>query len=66
MNSNDRITLYYSPQTRATGTRVLLEELGAPYDLHVLNMKAASSAGRPISPSIRWARSPRSATAKHS
>ena len=38
--SDDRITLYYSPQTRATGTRVLLEELGAPYDLHVLNMKA--------------------------
>src|ERR1051325_5931978 len=33
-------TLYYSPQSRATGTRVLLEELGAPYDLHVLNMKA--------------------------
>ena len=40
MTSNDRITLYYSPQSRATGTRVLLEELGAPYDLHVLNMKA--------------------------
>ena len=40
MTSTDRITLYYSPQTRATGTRVLLEELGAPYDLHVLNMKA--------------------------
>ncbi len=39
-SSADRITLYYSPQTRATGTRVLLEELGAPYDLHVLNMKA--------------------------
>lgn len=38
--STDRITLYYSPQTRATGVRVLLEELGAPYDLHVLNMKA--------------------------
>ena len=36
----DRVTLYYSPQSRATGTRVLLEELGAPYDLHVLNMKA--------------------------
>jgi glutathione S-transferase len=36
----DRITLYYSPQTRATGTRVLLEELGARYDLHILNMKA--------------------------
>jgi glutathione S-transferase len=40
MTSSDRITLYYSPQSRATGTRVLLEELGAPYDLHVLNMKA--------------------------
>lgn len=31
------LTLYYSPQTRATGTRILLEELGAPYELHVLN-----------------------------
>ncbi len=40
MTSTDRITLYYSPQSRATGTRVLLEELGAPYDLCVLNMKA--------------------------
>jgi len=40
MTNTDRITLYYSPQTRATGARVLLEELGAPYDLHVLNMKA--------------------------
>lgn len=40
MASRDRITLYYSPQSRATGTRVLLEELGAPYDLHILNMKA--------------------------
>jgi glutathione S-transferase len=36
----DRITLYYSPQSRALGARVLLEEVGAPYDLHVLNMKA--------------------------
>ena len=40
MTDPNRITLYYSPQSRATGTRVLLEELGAPYDLHVLNMKA--------------------------
>ncbi len=40
MTKSDRILLYYSPQTRATGTRVLLEELGAPYDLHVLNLKA--------------------------
>jgi glutathione S-transferase len=40
MTRSDPITLYYSPQTRATGARVLLEELGAPYDLHVINMKA--------------------------
>ena len=40
MTDPNRITLYYSPQSRATGTRVLLEELGAPYDLHVLNVKA--------------------------
>lgn len=33
------ITLFYSPQTRATGARVLLEELNVPYELHVLNMK---------------------------
>lgn len=33
------ITLFYSPQTRATGARVLLEELNVPYQLHVLNMK---------------------------
>lgn len=33
------ITLFYSPQTRATGARVLLEELNVPYNLHVLNMK---------------------------
>ena len=29
MTDPNRITLYYSPQTRATGTRVLLEEWGA-------------------------------------
>ncbi|PYB70751.1 glutathione S-transferase family protein [Rhizobium wuzhouense] len=40
MTRNQSITLYYSPQTRATGARILLEELGVPYHLHVLNMKA--------------------------
>lgn len=33
------LTLYYAPQTRATGVRILLEELGAEYDLHVLNVR---------------------------
>lgn len=35
----DTITFYYTPSTRATGTLILLEELGIKYDLHVLNMK---------------------------
>ncbi|MBC7147837.1 MAG: glutathione S-transferase family protein [Rhizobium sp.] len=38
--TKEPITLYYSPQTRATGARFLLEQLKAPYQLHVLNMKA--------------------------
>jgi glutathione S-transferase len=35
-----KITLFHSPNSRSTGTRLLLEELQAPYDLHVLNMQA--------------------------
>jgi glutathione S-transferase len=35
-----RVTLFHSPNTRSTGARILLEELGAPHDLHVLNMTA--------------------------
>jgi glutathione S-transferase len=38
--ADDLITLFHSPQTRSTGTRILLEELGAPYKLHAVNMKA--------------------------
>jgi glutathione S-transferase len=38
--ANDTITLFHSPQTRSSATLTLLEELGAPYELHVLNMKA--------------------------
>jgi glutathione S-transferase len=43
MTTNDRILLYYIPQTRATGTRIILEELGAPYDLKTMNMKAGEN-----------------------
>ncbi|MDB5358943.1 MAG: gst15 [Rhodospirillales bacterium] len=35
-----RIIFYHSPNTRSVGTRILLEELGAPYEIKVLNMKA--------------------------
>lgn len=37
--TDDRVTLHYAAQSRAFGSRVLLEELGAPYDLHVLNIR---------------------------
>ena len=40
MPDDRRVTLYHCPHTRSTGALILLEELGAPYDLHVLNMKA--------------------------
>jgi glutathione S-transferase len=33
------ITLFHSPQTRSSGALALLEVPGAPYKLHVLNMK---------------------------
>ena len=35
-----KITLFHSPNTRSSATLILLEELGAPYELRVLNMKA--------------------------
>src|SRR3954464_2105120 len=38
--TSDRITLYHAPNTRSSGAFLLMEELGAPYDLHVVNMKA--------------------------
>ena len=40
MPDSRHITLYHSPNTRSTGALILLEELGADYALHVLNMKA--------------------------
>lgn len=40
MTANDTIILYHAPHARSSATLTLLEELGAPYELHVLNMKA--------------------------
>ncbi len=40
MSHSAPITLFHSPQTRSSGTLILLEELGVPYDLRILNMKA--------------------------
>jgi glutathione S-transferase len=40
MSESEKITLFHAPQSRSTGVLTLLEELGAPYALHVVNMKA--------------------------
>jgi len=45
MTASRRVTLFHSPNTRSTGTLTLLEELGVPYDLQVLNMKAGEQRG---------------------
>jgi glutathione S-transferase len=42
-SKQDTITLYHAPQTRGTGVWVLLEELGTPYDMKVLNFKAGEN-----------------------
>jgi glutathione S-transferase len=40
MTLDRTLTFFHSPQTRSSGVLMLLEELGAPYELRVLNMKA--------------------------
>jgi glutathione S-transferase len=39
MTAQRRVTLYHAPNTRATGMLILLEELGADYELHELDLK---------------------------
>lgn len=39
MTDTRKVTLFHSPNTRSTGALILLEELGADYQLQVLNMK---------------------------
>ncbi len=45
MADDTPLTFFHSPNTRSTGVLFLLEELGAPYDLKVLNMKAGEQRG---------------------
>jgi len=39
MKSSRKIVFYHSPNSRSAGVLMLLEELGAPYELHVINLK---------------------------
>jgi len=43
--NQQRLSFFHSPQSRSAGTRALLEELGADYDLHVLDLKAGEQRG---------------------
>ena len=43
MTTQDDLTLFHSPQSRSSGALTLLEELGASYNLHLLNMKAGEN-----------------------
>ena len=45
MPDSRHITLYHSPNTRSTGALILLEELGADYELHLLDMKSGEQRG---------------------
>jgi glutathione S-transferase len=40
MTTNETIILYHAPQSRSSATLTLLEDLGAPYELQILNMKS--------------------------
>jgi glutathione S-transferase len=40
MTTTSDLTLFHAPHTRSSGALALLEELGATYKLHLLNMKA--------------------------
>ena len=40
MSTSDTIVFFHAPNTRSAGTRILLEELGAPHELRAVNMKA--------------------------
>jgi glutathione S-transferase len=39
MTTDRHVTLFHSPQSRSAGALVLLEELGADYELHMLDLK---------------------------
>ncbi len=43
MTASRHLVLFYNPQSRATGAHILLEELKADYELHVLNLQAGDS-----------------------
>jgi glutathione S-transferase len=47
MSTNRTVTLFHAPNSRSTGVLVLLEELRADYQLHLVNMKSNEQRGAP-------------------
>jgi glutathione S-transferase len=45
MTDSRRVTLFHAPNSRSSGALILMEELGVPYDLHVLNLKKGEQRG---------------------
>ena len=43
--TTNKPTLFHAPNTRSSGAMILLEELGADYDLHVQSIKAGKQRG---------------------
>ena len=46
--SRGNLVLFHSPNSRSAGVRILLDELGAPHELRVLNMKAGEQRQAPF------------------
>ena len=47
MRADREVTLFHSPQTRSTGALILLEELNAPYQVHLLDMRGRQEQRQP-------------------
>ena len=45
--TRDNLVFFHSPKTRSMGVRILLEELHAPHELRILNMKAGEQRQAP-------------------
>lgn len=45
MSTDRHITLFHAPNSRSAGARILLEELGADYELRPLNLKSNEQRG---------------------
>jgi glutathione S-transferase len=43
MPTSRHVTLFHNPQSRSAGVRILLEELNADYELHMLNFKTGDT-----------------------